>query len=365
MRVLFVNDVDLSTGGGAEVYLATLADAMARTGDVVEVLAGVVEHVGWRRLLDLHDPFAARLVRAAASDFGADIVHLHNVLRELSPSVIGASAGRPTVMTLHDRRLFADLDHGVDGPVAWAQRRLQQPWAIRLARRHVDAFVAVSEDLAGAARSAGLNPVTSVAQPTEAPAEDPGPAGDGHTVLFAGRLSQNKGIHEVLAMADLLASGPHADTVIEIAGDGPLADDVAACPHVVALGRLDRSAMSAAMTRARVIVIPSRAELYREGGSLVAIEAARHGRPAVIGPDPAVCEVALPLGHAVATDGSPAALAKEVAALLADPGHATALGQAGRRSATRHDPDVVAAEVRRIHEAAVQSRAHRASGGRS
>ena len=83
-------------------------------------------------------------------------------------------------------------------------------------------------------------------------------------VLYVGRLSEEKGIHELLEATEGL---PRV-----IVGDGPLRDRV---PE--AIGFVEPSALRDHFQRAAVVACPSR----REGYGVVAREAMAYGRPVV------------------------------------------------------------------------------------
>ncbi len=355
MRVLLVNDAPPGPTGGAEVYLDTIARSLEAAGDTVDVLAGEVIHQGWHKVLDVWDPAAARLVADRARRFAAEIVHHHNVARELSTSVLRATPERPTVLTLHDFRLLGRGDVPDAGLAGVAHRWIKRPLDRAVASRSVDMAVAVSEAVAVAARVAGYRCVEVLDQPVAGPDEEPPPASAGTSVLFVGRLSHDKGIGDLLDVARRLATS-HPDVAVEVLGDGPLIDvvhdEAATLSNLRVHGRGDRAAVEAAYGRARVVVVPSRPARRPEGGSLVAIEAARHGRPVVVGADPAVRSVVAPLGHADVTDGSPAALHGAVGRLLDDPALADRLGGQGAATAVRHEPVVVARRLQELHDRA-------------
>ncbi|MGB8650793.1 MAG: glycosyltransferase, partial [Mycobacteriales bacterium] len=144
MRVLHVNDRPEGHGGGAEVNLARLVAAQRAAGDEPYVLAGEVRHEGVSRALDLWDPAARRLLAGRVARLQPDVVHLHNVVRELSPSVLGAVRDRPVVMTVHDMRLLKGSEHHLPDPRALADRWVLAPLARRGLRR-LPAVLAVSE----------------------------------------------------------------------------------------------------------------------------------------------------------------------------------------------------------------------------
>jgi len=127
-------------------------------------------------------------------------------------------------------------------------------------RRARVALVA-SEFLAGAARELGAGEVRVVPSPVAIPESVGEPAEPPH-VLFVGRLSPEKGIHEFLAATEGL---PRV-----IVGAGPV--DV---PEAV--GFVPHAELGAYYERAAVVCVPSR----REGYGVVAREAMAYGRPVV------------------------------------------------------------------------------------
>jgi glycosyltransferase involved in cell wall biosynthesis len=97
--------------------------------------------------------------------------------------------------------------------------------------------------------------------------ETVGEPADPPEVLYAGRLSAEKGILDLLAAAD-------GDVRLTIAGDGPLRDRV---PQ--ALGFVPHDELGPLYERASVVAVPS----HREGFGVVCAEAMAYGRPVVAG----------------------------------------------------------------------------------
>jgi glycosyltransferase involved in cell wall biosynthesis len=184
----------------------------------------------------------ARAARRAAR--GADLVHAHWL-----PSGFAALAtGKPFVVQLW----------GTDVELA---RRA--PWLFRPILRRARLAIVASEFLAAAARELGAREVRVVPSGVEIPASVGEPDDPPH-VLFVGRLSPEKGIHEFLAATEGL---PRV-----IVGDGPLR-------HLVpeAVGFVLRDELRGYYDRAAVVCVPSR----REGYGVVAREAMAHRRPVV------------------------------------------------------------------------------------
>jgi glycosyltransferase involved in cell wall biosynthesis len=181
-------------------------------------------------------------VRRAARD--ADLVHAH----WLPAGAVAAVSGRPFVVTLH----------GSDMELA---RRAAPAARLVLSRARV--VVAVARALAEQARRLGARDVRVIPNGVELPA-GVGEESDPPEVLFAGRLSPEKGIDDLLAAAEGLP--------LVVAGDGPLRDRVPG-----ALGFVSRGELARLYGRAAVVACPSR----REGLGVVCAEAMAHARPVV------------------------------------------------------------------------------------
>ena len=185
----------------------------------------------------------ARAARRASRD--ADVVHAHWL-----PSGLAALAtGKPFLLQLW----------GTDVELA-----RKAAWLARPLLRRAQAVVAASEFLADAAHELGAREIVIVPTPVHVPESVGSPTEPPH-VLFVGRLSPEKGIHEFLAATEGL---PRV-----IVGDGPLR-----VPE--ALGFVPRAQLGAYYERAAVVCVPSR----REGYGVVAREAMAYGRPVLATP---------------------------------------------------------------------------------
>ncbi len=149
-------------------------------------------------------------------------------------------------------------------------------------------------------------------------------------LLFAGQLTEEKGVPDLLAVQPaLLAAFPNL--TIAWAGDGPLRDAVQASagPRIRVLGR--RTDVPDLLRAADLVAAPSR---WNEAFSLILAEAAASGVPAVaarIGGIPEV--VAEGETGLLFRPGDRAGLQDALATLLADPARRAAMGTAARRRA--------------------------------
>ena len=108
---------------------------------------------------------------------------------------------------------------------------------------------------------------------------DPGPGlGDGEYVLFAGRLSPEKGISELLDAWESTRDLP----LLIVAGDGPMHAEVrrrtAALPHVKWIQYQERDRLLELLGAARLLIFPS---VWYEGMPRIIIESFAKGTPVV------------------------------------------------------------------------------------
>jgi len=361
VRVLLVNDNAPGPGSGVEVHVQRVADALRAAGDTVEVFAGAVRHAGARKALDVWDPMARRALRRVADRFQPDVVHHHNVIRELSVSVLGVPPGVAQVLTVHDYRLL----RAHEGPEAEQRRSpLLAVKAVKgvldraVVRRRIDIVVAVSAALEGSLRDAGFPRVRTVAN-----FADPEPPGQalppGDDVVYAGRLSPEKGL-DVLIGAFASVAAAHPTACLRIAGEGPERPELERLAEARAPGRIVFHGMLGAaevrelMRRARVVCAPS--TRVTEGAPLVAIEALLTGRPVLGTESPAFRELLRDgdLGPIVPW-GDGAALAAALDLLLADRALAQQIGDRARAVAEEvHTPAAAVAALHEVYAAAME-----------
>jgi glycosyltransferase involved in cell wall biosynthesis len=184
----------------------------------------------------------ARAARHAARD--ADLVHAH----WLPAGAVASLTGRPFVVQLW-------------GTDVEAARRV--PVLARRILRRARIVICPSTALAEAARELGGEDVRVIPSGIDLPAE-PGEEDSPPHVLYAGRLSPEKGVLDLVAAADGLP--------LVVVGDGPLRDQV---PQ--AIGFLANEELQGRLARAAVVAVPS----HREGFGVVCLEAMAHGRPVV------------------------------------------------------------------------------------
>ena len=295
----------------AGLFVHDAVEAVRREGVAVEVVSpasfrhfgiayghGIVGNLRRRPWLVLLLPAFlvsfARSARRAARD--ADLVHAHWL-----PSGLAALAtGKPYVVQLW----------GTDVELA---RRA--PWLFRPILRRARLAIVASDYLAGAARELGAREVRVIPTGVQIP-KTVGEPDDPPHVLFVGRLSPEKGIHEFLEATEGMPR------VIVGAGSVEVPE---------AVGFVPRGELGSYYERAAVVCVPSR----REGYGVVAREAMAYGRPVVataVGGLPDAVDDGL--SGLLVGPRDPGALRAAVKRLLGDEALRRELGAGARAAAT-------------------------------
>jgi glycosyltransferase involved in cell wall biosynthesis len=250
----------------------------------------------WRVLLLPLFLFAfARAARRAARD--ADVVHAH----WLPSGFAGVATGKPLVVQLW----------GSDVELA-----KKMPWLFRPIFRRARIIICASNALAVDAWALGARDVRVIPSGTDLPSEVGEPDEPAH-ILYVGRLSEEKGIRELVEAADGLP--------LVVVGDGPLRDLVPG-----GVGFVPHHDLGPYYERASIVCVPSR----REGYGVVAREAMAYGRPVVTTGVGGLAE-AIDNGVTgiVVSPRDVAALRSALESLLADPALRRRLGVAARAKA--------------------------------
>jgi glycosyltransferase involved in cell wall biosynthesis len=237
----------------------------------------------------------ARAARRAARD--ADLVHAH----WLPSGAAALATGKPFVVQLW----------GSDVELA---RRA--PRVARAVLRRARAAVCPSNALAEDAGRLGAREIAVIPSGVDLPPEV-GPEANPPEVLYAGRLSPEKGVLELVEAARGLN--------LVVAGDGPLRAQV---PE--ALGFVPPEELARLYARAAVLACPS----HREGFGVACLEAMAHGRPVVASAVGGLLDLVVDGETGVhVPPGDVPALRAALERLLGDRELRRRMGEAGRRRA--------------------------------
>jgi glycosyltransferase involved in cell wall biosynthesis len=150
--------------------------------------------------------------------------------------------------------------------------RLRKTW-----QHDVAAFLVLDESVVPLLAAGGIPPERMVVRRNSS--GDPGPRAhppsQSNDLLYAGRLSGEKGVEVLL---DAWRQAPAKGLTLTLCGDGPLRARVeqAHIPGVRMVGRLDPADLRERMLSARALVFPS---ICHEAGPLAPIEASAAGLP--------------------------------------------------------------------------------------
>lgn len=329
---------------GSEAHLLTLLPALRERGVDVRFLGldvpGTEAPRFYERLDTLGVPYrrvrcgtdasprmARDVVRAVRAD-RPDLLHTHLVHADVYGALAAGLTRTPYLSSRHndDRYLLGPFRY-VDRAFAHGARRL----------------VAISEAVRRFLEAAGHDPakLTTIHYgldelPAAASETTPGQAGipaDAPLALAVGRLIEQKD-HATLLRAFARVREAHPAARLAILGSGPLEAETRALTEELGLAEAvilpGRTEIRDWLDRADVFVHTSR----WEGFGIVLLEAMLAGLPIVATRVSAIPEiVADGETGALVEPGDVEGVARELAALLADPGMRRALGDAGRRRA--------------------------------
>lgn len=369
MRILLVNKYTRLTGG-ADRHCLDLADLLTARGHSVRFLSftggrsdelggafvtPTVTHETRDRLLPserlgvvtraLWNRSAAAAMRRLISDFRPDVVQAHKLYPQLSvaPVLVAHAAGVPIVQWAHDYEFVAAhpeddrgsrLDHLES---TGAYRALNTATFVVRRRLHVprvSRWLVASRFVRSVYAQHGIDcDVVELFQ--SAPEEAPPGYESRRGVVFSGRLTEAKGVRDVIEMAKHVP-----ELEITVAGMGPLRrqveDAAESLPNLRYEGFADRAAAQRLVEAARVVVVPSR---WGEPGGRVALEAMAAGTPVVAYPRGGLAEYVSDSGGGLLVAEEPTSLAHASLRVARDRGLWDALSSRGQEGIRRlHSP---------------------------
>lgn len=359
MRILQVHN-RYGSPGGEDTIAQTEAELLEADGHAVDRFCVTNPTHGLPAVANLlrspRNTPAAEAVARRVRRWRAEVAHVHNTWFSLSPEIFHRlhDAGVPIVMTLQNYRLLcANAQLFRDGRVC-TDCVGRSPWpgvvhrcyrgsvsesalaaaTIGLARVRrsfdlIDRFLAPSEFVRQTFVGAGFDPSRIVTRHNVI--DDPGPRpsrpSTSATILYAGRLSAEKGLPTLLdgwARSALAGQG----YTLKLIGDGPLRPtlETVAPPGVRFAGWVPPERLRAEMHTARTLVFPS--EWYENFGRVI-IEALAAGLPVLASDIASPAEIVGFLGDRwLVPPGDPAAWGSALGALtdatLVDAGGARA-----------------------------------------
>jgi len=313
MKILLINDYE-SGVGGAESYLNLLSKLLKKNGYEVIIFGSSKKPKSiisfFTRWFSFYYYFAAlNKIR----EFKPDVVHVHNIARQVSPSVIIAAKkkGLPIVMTTHDFyyvcpktwMIFKDdksCKFGVSSKcllnncktfrmgiynyplhwLNWLQVNIQR----KILKKHVDLFISPSKILSyWIKKSLNLENVIHIPNFVESNTYKLEKNTETF-LLFVGRLSKEKGVESLIRAMNLVIK-KFPNIKLKIVGKGPekekltkLSNYLGICKNVDFLGFVSNEKLQILYQNCYTVVMPS---IWMENNPIVGLETIAHGKPLI------------------------------------------------------------------------------------
>jgi glycosyltransferase involved in cell wall biosynthesis len=312
MKILLIHNKYKQPGGEDNVFKTESEMLEANGHQVDSILFDNAEiKTLWDKCINglksLYNPTSAKIVANKIESFKPDVIHVHNFVPLVSPSVffVANRYGVPVVLTLHNFRMIcpsATLFHR--NTIYERSLRSFFPWdavckgvyrdsvletgilALTIGLHHmlgtwknrVDFYIALTSFSKSKFADAkmGLPKDKILVKPNSV-----GDCGMGHEIrrdhfLFVGRLVEEKGLRTLLQAAMI------SKFRLIIIGDGPMREEVVEYtrinPNVVYLGSQNKATVVSHMKACKALIFPS---LWYEGLPLTILEAFSAGTPVI------------------------------------------------------------------------------------
>lgn len=331
-------------------------------------------------LAGICNPFSVRLFRRFLEVNSPDLIHIHNLYPLISPGILPEcrKAGIPVVMTVHNFRLFCPnglffreghiceecamagewrcIRHNCEGNMLKSIGYAARNWRSRRKRYYldgVDRFQVLSDFQYRKLQEYGIPSERMEIIPNfrmeTMPAETPG----GNYVAFAGRLSEEKGIRQILQAARKLPDVP-----FRLAGNGAEAYRKSAPCNVCFCGQLSGMEFQDFLRNSRFGLFAS---TWYEGFPMTLLDFLAAGK-AVIAPEigsfPEVvssCGLLFPVADSDA-------MANRIRKLWGDITQNQTLGNAGREIFLKnYTADICGARLEAMYRSVLAKRVSKAS----
>lgn len=308
MRILHINDYKEKIGG-AEVYMYAVMEELSKRGHHIKLFTSDVtekdysyriKHICPKDYLNrLFNVDSYSRIKHVATSFKPDIVHVHGIFNELSPSIIFALKRYPIVMTVHNNQILSPLpiSVGKDGTpckqevcrgcrncVGWKGAVFEyiKRYIHQFLLRGIKLYICPSNYMCDKLQQNGLRNVFRLANGIKLLEHKP--IRNFNTILFIGQLINEKGVDVLIrAMAEVVKEYPEAHLLI--AGEGSekqfcikLVHELHLESNIKFLGKIHQADVNQLYNDVVFTVVPS---IIPDNFPTVCLESMSAGRPVI------------------------------------------------------------------------------------
>lgn len=374
LRICQVSSCFIPARGGVETFVYGLSRSLARNGHQVKVVTSSrgmppstyheyidgIEVVRYpERHFFLETPLLLPIVLHAMKE-DCDLLHVHGMVPGLTELVmlVCRLRRRPLLITYHYDAENNNMYFG--RVITWAYNLLLRYALPMLADRIVVTTTSYAETSIALSRSRDKLTVIPCGVSEEylqygTAHVDAGVLGDGHRLLFVGKLHKYKGVKDLLAALKLVKRDI-PEVRLRVIGDGrerrrleALSRNLGLETNVTFHGWVSNAELLEAFMRSDVVVLPS-INSRREAFGIVILEAMAMGKPVIASEIPGPQSVIEPgKDGLLVPPESPKALAEAILHLLGNGKLAMEMGRYGREKAARHSYRVLVQEYEKLY----------------
>lgn len=371
--------------GGAETYFFNLIDLLKKHGQKVLVfsqknpknLASAeakyfltdldLSHFNWPMILKsgrlFFSPTARQKISRLIEDKKPDLVHLHNIYHQISPSILPVikKFKLPIVMTVHDFKLIK-----ADYTLPAAKIKSAKPWPTKLLlnlefayhrllktyQKNIDLFIAPSQFVKKQLIAHGFNPKKIAVVPhfLDLKKYQPGQTNQNY-LLYFGRLDESKGLNWLLKS---FAEIKNKKIKLKIVGAGPAEKDLKKLKaelklgeRVEFLGFKNKTELIKLIQNSLAVVAPS---LVKETFGLNILESFACAKPVIAAKVGAYPELVKNQKTGILVDIGQKQLTAAIDYLAANPQKARIMGKNARQVAEKYGPEDHYQKIKAIYQ---------------
>lgn len=310
MKILLINDY-ISDVGGAETYVKNIAQSLKSRGHTIKILSSENftnnEFVDWKnkyipkfnaikfyieQIFNIKAYFALKKI---IREFEPDVIHLNNIYKRISPSILIGLKNYPVIMTLHSYEHFQPhtfLKSKFDNPeqkygntslklIAQIYNYLNKQLFFFLFK-NIDLFVAPSKFIKNIAISNNIKPTIHLYNGIHV--FNYSAITSKYNLLYVGRLDNEKGVDYLIKAIPKIVN-THPKTHLYIVGKGneerhlkKLTYNLNLRRYITFIGKSKHKDIQKYYKKSTLIIVPS---VNIENLPTVAIEAMSIGRPII------------------------------------------------------------------------------------